>query len=427
MNYQQTLDYLYLKLPMFTKVGISAFNKNLNNTIAFCEVLENPQHKFKSIHIGGTNGKGSTSHMIAAILQTAGYKTGLYTSPHLKDFRERIKINGEMISEDDVVSFVEQYQEAIEEISPSFFEATVGMAFHYFAQNKVDIAVIEVGLGGRLDSTNIISPEVSVITNIGLDHVNILGNTLQQIAVEKAGIIKPNTPIVIGEYLPETQNIFLEKAEKEKAKIVFAEDIYKIDSKINRTSTTLGIKITDQNKDLDLELDLNGTYQLKNIKAVLEAVKILNDKGFFITDKHIKTALKQVKTLTGFMGRWQTLQVTPLVICDTGHNEYGIKEVIKNINLTPHKKLHIVFGMVKDKDITKVLELMPKNATYYFCAPEIPRAKEVEDLAREAEQTGLKGKAYASVKEALSKAVDTASSEDLIFVGGSTFVVAEVV
>jgi dihydrofolate synthase/folylpolyglutamate synthase len=427
MNYQQTLDYLYLKLPMFTKVGISAFNKNLNNTIAFCEVLENPQHKFKSIHIGGTNGKGSTSHMIAAILQTAGYKTGLYTSPHLKDFRERIKINGEMISEDDVVSFVEQYQEAIEEISPSFFEATVGMAFHYFAQNKVDIAVIEVGLGGRLDSTNIISPEVSVITNIGLDHVNILGNTLQQIAVEKAGIIKPNTPIVIGEYLPETQNIFLEKAEKEKAKIVFAEDIYKIDSKINRTSTTLGIKITDQNKDLDLELDLNGTYQLKNIKAVLEAVKILNDKGFFITDKHIKTALKQVKTLTGFMGRWQTLQVTPLVICDTGHNEDGIKEVIKNINLTPHKKLHIVFGMVKDKDITKVLELMPKNATYYFCAPEIPRAKEVEDLAREAEQTGLKGKAYASVKEALSKAVDAASSEDLIFVGGSTFVVAEVV
>jgi dihydrofolate synthase/folylpolyglutamate synthase len=427
MNYQQTLDYLYLKLPMFTKVGISAFNKNLNNTIAFCEVLENPQHKFKSIHIGGTNGKGSTSHMIAAILQTAGYKTGLYTSPHLKDFRERIKINGEMISEDDVVSFVEQYQEAIEEISPSFFEATVGMAFHYFAQNKVDIAVIEVGLGGRLDSTNIISPEVSVITNIGLDHVNILGNTLQEIAVEKAGLIKPNTPIVIGEYLPETQNVFLEKAKKEKAKIVFAEDIYKIDSKINRTSTTLGIKITDQNKDLDLELDLNGTYQLKNIKAVLEAVKILNDKGFFITDKHIKTALKQVKTLTGFMGRWQTLQVTPLVICDTGHNEDGIKEVIKNINLTPHTKLHIVFGMVKDKDITKVLELMPKNATYYFCAPEIPRAKEVEDLAREAEQTGLKGKAYASVKEALSKAVDAASSDDLIFVGGSTFVVAEVV
>lgn len=427
MNYQQTLDYLYLKLPMFTKVGISAFNKNLNKTIAFCEVLDNPQHQFKSIHIGGTNGKGSTSHMVAAILQTAGYKTGLYTSPHLKDFRERIKIDGIMISEEDVISFVEQYSEDLEKISPSFFEATVGMAFHHFAQNKVDIAVIEVGLGGRLDSTNIISPEISVITNIGLDHVDILGHSLQEIAIEKAGIIKENTPIVIGEYLPETKALFIDKANKENAEIVFAEDTYTINSTLKTTSTLLEVNISDKNRDINLELDLNGTYQLKNIKTVLTAINKLNAKGFIISDDHLKTALKQVKSLTGFMGRWQTLQENPLIICDTGHNEDGIKEVIKNINLTPYDALHIVFGMVKDKDITKVLELMPKNATYYFCAPNIPRAKEAEQLAKEATQAGLIGEVYSSIKEGLSKAVEAASPKDLIFVGGSTFVVAEVV
>lgn len=411
---------------MFTKIGASAIKKDLTNTISFCKVLDNPQSKFKSVHVGGTNGKGSTSHMLAAILQTAGYKTGLYTSPHLKDFRERIRVNGEMVSEDFVVNFVKENQQHIESIDPSFFEVTVAMAFDYFAKEKVDIAIIEVGLGGRLDSTNIITPELAIITNIGFDHMQILGDTLEQIAFEKAGIIKKKTPVVIGEYLPETLPVFKEKADQENSPIYFAQNIFKSEFIENKGSVNL-IKVWKENEFIELELDLTGLYQLKNIKTILTSIDELRKKGFNISLDHVKGALKNVKNLTGLMGRWQIIQKSPLVICDTGHNEDGIKEVLKNIALTPHKLLHIVLGMVKDKDISKVLSLLPKDATYYFCAPDFERAKSPSELASEAATFGLLGNAYKSIKEALEDAKNAAEKDDLVFVGGSTFVVAEIV
>ncbi len=411
---------------MFTKIGASAIKKDITNTAKFCTILGNPHQKFKSIHVGGTNGKGSTSHMLAAILQTAGYKTGLYTSPHLKDFRERIKVNGEMISEEEVTDFVANQEKSIETISPSFFEVTVAMAFNHFANEEVDIAVIEVGLGGRLDSTNIISPELSVITNIGFDHMQILGDTLDRIAFEKAGIIKKETPVVIGEYLPETLPVFKEKAEQEHSPIYFAQDIFKTEF-IEGHSSTILVKVDKGNESDNLELDLTGLYQLKNIKTVLAAVDELRKKGFIISESHIKTALKNVKGLTGLMGRWQTLQKKPLVICDTGHNEDGIKEVLKNIAITPYKQLHMVLGMVKDKDISKVLQLLPKQAIYYFCAPDFERAKNPAELAAEAAVYGLEGNYYDSIQKALETAKNNATADDLVFVGGSTFVVAEVV
>jgi dihydrofolate synthase / folylpolyglutamate synthase len=426
MNYQQTLEYLYAKLPMFTRVGAIAYKKDIDNTVIFCKHLAHPERKFKSIHVGGTNGKGSTSHMLAAILQTAGYKTGLYTSPHLKDFRERIRINGEMISEDEVVDFVTENQTIIEDISPSFFEATVALAFDYFAKQKVDIAIIEVGLGGRLDSTNIISPEVSVITNISFDHQNILGNTLAEIAAEKAGIIKNNTPIIIGQYQAEVADIFIAKAEEKIASISFASEEWNIgDSKI--INQERNVELINEDQKINLTLDLTGAYQLKNIKTVLEAVKKIRLKGFNISNEHISLALNQVKKLTGLMGRWQILQENPLIICDTGHNEDGITEVIKNIVATPHQNLLIVIGMVKDKDIQKILTLLPKNAKYFFCAPDMPRAKSADELMLEAQSFGLIGEAYPSVKSALIAAKFEATKNDLIFIGGSTFVVSEVV
>jgi len=411
---------------MFTKIGASAIKKDITNTAKFCTILGNPHQKFKSIHVGGTNGKGSTSHMLAAILQTAGYKTGLYTSPHLKDFRERIKVNGEMISEEEVTDFVANQEKSIETISPSFFEVTVAMAFNHFANEEVDIAVIEVGLGGRLDSTNIISPELSVITNIGFDHMEILGNTLDKIAFEKAGIIKEHTPVIIGEYLPQTIDIFKTKALRENSLITFAQDVFQSEFIESHTSTNL-VKVQKGKESTLFELDLTGLYQLKNIKTVLASVDELRKKGFIISDDHVKNALKNVKGLTGLMGRWQILQNNPLVICDTGHNEDGIKEVLKNIAITPHRQLHIVIGMVKDKDISKVLALLPKDAVYYFCAPNFERAKPASQLASEAINFGLKGEYYSSIKEALETAKNNADDDDLVFVGGSTFVVAEVV
>lgn len=411
---------------MFTKIGASAIKKDITNTAAFCRALDNPHLKFKSIHVGGTNGKGSTSHMIAAILQTAGYRTGLYTSPHLKDFRERIKVNGEMISEEAVIRFVDENKPYIETIEPSFFEVTVAMAFDHFAKEQVDIAVIEVGLGGRLDSTNIILPELSVITNIGFDHMQILGDTLDKIAFEKAGIIKKGTPVVIGEYLPETLPVFKEKAEQEHSPIYFAQDIFKTEF-IEGHSSTISVKVDKGTESDNLELDLTGLYQLKNIKTVLASVDELRKKGFIISESHVKTALKDVKGLTGLMGRWQTLQKNPLVICDTGHNEDGIKEVLKNIAITPHKQLHMVLGMVKDKDISKVLQLLPKQAIYYFCAPDFERAKNPSELAAEAAIYGLEGNHYDSIQKALETAKNNAKPDDLVFVGGSTFVVAEIV
>ncbi len=433
MDYAQTLDYLYSQLPMFTRDGIAAFKNDLNNTIELCKRLGDPQNKFKSIHIGGTNGKGSTSHMLAAILQTAGYKTGLYTSPHLRDFRERIRINGEMISEEHVIEFVEHHQSDFEDIKPSFFEMTVGMAFNAFANEKVDIAVVEVGLGGRLDSTNVITPLLSVITNIGWDHVNLLGNTLLLIAGEKAGIIKPNIPVVIGEYQSEIADVFINKAQSQNAPISFASEkwrILKLEAGKRKSEEYLDFSIQKNDSELptlDLHLDLPGTYQLKNVKAVLSAVDELRPQGFIITDEHIETSLSQVKKLTGLHGRWEILSHDPLTICDTGHNPEGITEVLKNIEATPYERLHFVMGVVNDKDISKMLTMLPKHATYYFCKPDIPRGLDAEKLKEKAETFGLHGQTYISVKAAFNAAQNKADKDDLVFVGGSTFVVAEVV
>ena len=429
-TYKETLDYLYARLPMFTRIGAAALKADLTNTIRLCALIDNPQNKFKSIHIAGTNGKGSTSHMLAAILQTAGYKTGLYTSPHLKDFRERIRVNGRMMPEDSVVDFVNSQYSNIEEIDPSFFEVTVAMAFQYFAQQEVDIAVVEVGLGGRLDSTNIITPLVSVITNIGFDHVNILGDTLTKIASEKAGIIKPGIPAIVGEKHPETTPIFLAKAEETRSEIVFACDewnVTKTDLQDSVEYLKLQVMRTPTQHTTELELDLTGSYQLKNLATVLSSVIELKKSGFLISDDDVKSALKQVKELTGLQGRWQILKQKPLVICDTGHNEDGIREVLKNINAQPYNKLHMIIGMVSDKDISKILELLPKKATYYFCSPDIPRAKPAKELKEEASFFDLTGSSYESVSLALEAAEQNASEDDLIFVGGSTFVVAEVV
>ncbi|MBB6109939.1 dihydrofolate synthase / folylpolyglutamate synthase [Mucilaginibacter lappiensis] len=435
MNYQETIQYLYTQLPMFTRDGASAFKKDLTNTIELCKRLGNPQHEFKSVHIAGTNGKGSTSHMLAAILQIAGYKTGLYTSPHLKDFRERIRVNGQMISEQTVIDFVAAHCADFEEIAPSFFEMTVALAFDVFAKEKVDLAMIEVGLGGRLDSTNIITPLLSVITNIGWDHMNMLGDTLQLIAGEKAGIIKPGIPVVISETQPETAQIFIDKAKQEGSPITFASEVWTIEEKSkvkNQKSKLLEIEVKNSilhthHSPLTITLDLTGTYQLKNIKGVLSAVEELRKQGFIITDEHIITALKQVKTLTGLHGRWEVLNIQPLTICDTGHNPDGIQEVVKNIVAVNYQQLHFVIGMVNDKDITKVLALLPTKAIYYFCKPDIPRGLEAESMQQQANIFGLHGNTYPSVKVALMAAQANATDNDLVFVGGSTFVVAEVV
>jgi dihydrofolate synthase/folylpolyglutamate synthase len=435
MNYADTLNYLYSQLPMFTRDGPSAFKKDLTNTIELCRRLGDPQQQFKSVHIGGTNGKGSTSHMLAAVLQIAGYKTGLYTSPHLRDFRERIRINGEMISEQHVIDFVEQHRADFEDIKPSFFEMTVAMAFDAFARTKVDIAIIEVGLGGRLDSTNIITPLLSVITNIGWDHVNMLGDTLQLIAGEKAGIIKNDIPVIIGEYQPEVAEVFIAKAKSEHVLISFASEEWEIlksevgslKSEVINEYLDFKIKKNSRLKTLDLRLDLPGTYQLKNVKAVLSAIEGLRSQGFIITDEHIHAALSQVKKLTGLHGRWEVLNYHPLTICDTGHNPEGITEVLKNIQHVSYQHLHFVIGVVNDKDISKILAMLPKNATYYFCKPGIPRGLEAESLKQEAGGFGLHGDTYPSVKSALQTARKNAGDNDLVFIGGSTFVVAEIV
>jgi dihydrofolate synthase/folylpolyglutamate synthase len=436
MTYQQTIDYLYAQLPLFTRVGISAFKADLNNTIELCNVLDNPQHKFRTIHIAGTNGKGSTSHMLAAVLQTAGYKTGLYTSPHLKDFRERIRINGEMISEQSVIDFVAAHQQDFEDIQPSFFEMTVGLAFDRFAKEQVDIAVIETGLGGRLDSTNIITPLLSIITNIGWDHMNILGDTLPLIAAEKAGIIKPGIPVIIGEKQDEVADVFICKAEEEQAPLSFASELF--NSKVKRQKAKsydelLEVEVTynpspaTRHSSLTIQLDLTGSYQLKNVKTVLAAVDELRLQGFTITNEHIKTALSQVKTLTGLHGRWETISTNPLTICDTGHNPDGIQEVLKNITGIKYGQLHFVMGIVNDKDSSKVLAMLPKDAVYYFCKPDIPRGLDAVILKEKAAGFDLQGQTYISVKSALAVAQNAAGADDLVFVGGSTFVVAEVI
>jgi len=413
---------------MFTRIGEAALKKDLHNTIALCAQLGDPQDHFKTIHVGGTNGKGSTSHMLSAILQEAGYKTGLYTSPHLKDFRERIKINGAMVSESFVTDFVESQNKFITELQPSFFEVTVGLAFSYFASEKVDVAIIEVGLGGRLDSTNIVHPDLSVITNISLDHTNILGNTIAEIAYEKAGIIKSGIPAVIGERVENSADVFINKATEVGAELHFASDeIRLVDS--NKTGEMLQLTLTDRhNNELykNLELDLTGTYQLKNVRTVIAAVIVLRKIGYHISDKHVYAALKKVKTLTGLQGRWQQLGTNPTVICDTGHNVAGIQEILQNINQTQHQQLHMVIGFVKDKDISSILAMLPKDAIYYFTEPQLERALPAAELAERSAEFGLQGQTIINILDALETARRGAAQSDLIFVGGSTFVVAEV-
>jgi dihydrofolate synthase/folylpolyglutamate synthase len=427
MNYQQTLDFLFTRLPMFSRIGASAIKKDLTNTVAICEALGNPYRQFKSVHIAGTNGKGSTSHMLAAILQTAGYKTGLYTSPHLHDFRERIRINGAKIPEQYVIDFTERVLPLIDKIEPSFFEITVAMAFSYFAEEKVDIAVIEVGLGGRLDSTNVITPELSVITNIGYDHMNLLGNTLPEIAGEKAGIIKNNIPVVIGETHPETKPVFDAKAKEKAAKIIYASKDYYI-SEWSYEKTHLDIHVA-KHGSIETEryqLDLPGYYQTKNLLTVLESVKQLQQLGWNISRQHVGTALSQTKKLTGLHGRWELIHQHPDIILDVAHNEDGMRQVMAQLEIASYHHLHIVLGMVKDKEISKVLQLLPNKASYYFTRAQIPRALPENTLAEMAAGFGLKGSTYPNVKAAIHAARSHANDDDLILVCGSVFLVGEV-
>lgn len=409
MNYQETINWMFNQLPMYQLQGASAYKKDLTNTHLLLAHLENPQEKLKCIHVAGTNGKGSTSHMLTSILQEAGYKVGLYTSPHLKDFRERIKINGPEVSEDIskefVTNFINENKSFFESNDMSFFEMTVGLAFDYFAKEKVDIAVIEVGMGGRLDATNIITPLVSVITNIGLDHTQFLGNTLEAIAFEKAGIIKPKIPVIIGEYTPETKPVFLAKAKECNSEIYFAADL------VSET----------------YPCDLIGDYQVHNKKTVLQTISVLNSQNEFkITPENIKSGLLNVVKNTGLQGRWQQLNAFPKVICDTAHNKNGLEIVLKQIQKEDFDTLHIVLGVVNDKDLDEILPLFPKKAIYYFCKPNIPRGLDVIILKQKAASFELKGEVYNSVSEAYKRAIKNAAKSDFIYIGGSTFVVAEI-
>lgn len=421
MTYSETINYLYSQLPVFQHVGKSAYKEGLDNTLALDAYFDHPHTKFRSIHVGGTNGKGSTSHLLAAILQSAGYNLGLYTSPHLLDFRERIRVNGEMIDEQFVVDFVANHKENFESIHPSFFELTTLMAFTYFEKKNVDFALIEVGLGGRLDSTNIISPVLSVITNISLDHMQFLGDTPEKIAFEKAGIIKPNTPVVIGEAEGGVKNVFLEKAKKENAPIFFADQISPIDS----FEKSDGKYIFQTDTYPDLVGELGGDAQLKNANTVLTAVQKLQEMGVFIDARSVYAGFAAVTKLTGLMGRWQVLGQNPTVVCDTGHNVGGIRYVVEQLQHENYQTLRIVFGMVSDKDITSVLAMLPQKGVYYFSKAHIPRALDEIELKRQAEAFGLKGDAFAGIEDALSAALHDATAEDFVFIGGSNFVVAE--
>ena len=420
MNYVETVEFLYKSLPMFQRVGATAFKKDLTNTLALCQVLNNPNHQFKSVHVAGTNGKGSTSHMLAAILQSAGYRTGLYTSPHLKEFTERIKINGCEVSQEFVVDFVERIKPHINQIQPSFFEITVAMAFDYFANQHVDVAIIETGLGGRLDSTNVVTPVLSIITNISWDHMDLLGNTLPAIASEKAGIIKPHVPVVISETQSEVKSVFTTKATETKSKIIFADQRYQV----SKQSNTYLVSKSDS--QFEIECDLRGSYQAKNIAGVLAAVDELQLLGFHIPVSSLTAGLKNVTALTGLKGRWQKINDKPLTICDTGHNEAGIKEILNQLHNLKYNTLHWVLGMVKDKDVSKILKLLPPSAHYYFCEAKIPRAMQAASLSEYARAAGLNGVVVADVNEAIQTATRNAKPDDLILIGGSTFVVAEI-
>jgi len=427
-NYQDTLSYLFTQLPVFQRDGASAYKPTIANTIALCEVLGNPQEKFKSIHVAGTNGKGSSSHQLAAIFQAAGYKTGLYTSPHLKDFRERIRVNGECIPEQNVIDFAAKHEVLFEKIKPSFFEMTVAMAFEYFAHQQVEIAIIEVGMGGRLDSTNIIRPELCLITNISFDHQAYLGHTLEAIAGEKAGIIKKEVPVVIASTQTATQAVFKEKAATQNAPIYFADQLYHLQRTANSNQQFLEIEYTDALGTVQkLQSDLTGIYQLKNITGVLCAIDLIKEKFPKINNEIIASALSKVKSLTGLKGRWEVLSENPLCIADTGHNEDGIQQILTQLTFCEYEQLHWVMGMVNDKDLNAVLALLPKNATYYFCKPNIPRGLDEQILQNTAQTFNLHGAYYASVSEALLAAKNNAKNTDLVLIAGSTFIVAEII
>ena len=405
MTYTETLHWMFDQLPMYQRQGQVAFKKDLTNTLALMKQLKNPQHNFKSIHVGGTNGKGSVSHMLASVLQTAGYKVGLYTSPHLKDFRERIRINGVTIPKTDVIDFIDAHKDFLETQKLSFFEMTVGMAFQYFAKEEVDIAIIEVGLGGRLDSTNIITPILSVITNIGLDHTAILGNTLEKIAGEKAGIIKKKVPVVIGETTADTKRVFKSKAKKETSPLYFAEDM----------------------DDTLLKTDLGGHYQKSNLKTCVKSLEVLQTLGNWkITKTAIKKGLAEVKARTQLRGRWEVLEYKPKTIADTAHNKEGLALVMKQVQEEKYEELHMVLGFVNDKDLDSILPLFPKSAKYYFSKPNVPRGMEATDLYYKAKDYSLYGKAFTTVENALKAAQCEAKQNDLIYIGGSTFTVAEI-
>lgn len=424
MNYQETLDYLFNVTPLFQNIGKDAYKEGLDNTIILDNHFNNPHKKFRTIHIAGTNGKGSCSHTIAAILQSAGYKTGLYTSPHLIDFSERIKVNGEPVEKEFVIDFVKQNKDFFEPLHPSFFELTTAMAFLYFAEKKVDVAVIEVGLGGRLDCTNIITPDLSIITNISFDHTQFLGNTLKDIAKEKAGIIKEKKPVIIGEYTPETKTVFEDKAKSTNSDIIFAEDNKLING---YKQTENGLLLYKSDKIKDLYGELNGLYQVKNTNTILNAVYKLIELGYNIDETNIKNGFRNVCHLTGLMGRWQKLEENPTIICDTGHNIGGMKYIVEQLSRMKYDKLHIIIGMVNDKDISGVISLLPKNAKYYFTQASVKRALPAEKVKEIANNYGLKGEAYSSVEKALTIAKNNAKENDLIFIGGSTFIVADLI
>jgi dihydrofolate synthase/folylpolyglutamate synthase len=405
MNYNDTVHWMFQQLPMYQNKGKSAFKKDLSNTLRLSAHLKRPEQKFKSIHVGGTNGKGSTSHMLASIFQEAGYKVGLYTSPHLKDFRERIRINGKVVSKQFVIGFIKRNKAFLESNNLSFFEMTVGMAFDYFSKHKVDIAVIEVGLGGRLDSTNIITPELSIITNIGFDHMQFLGDTLEKIAGEKAGIIKENIPVVIGQTQKETEDVFKNKAAITNSDIYFADQIV---------------------KDI-YDSDLKGSYQTHNIKTVIQSIEVLKKLGYKILNSDLKKGLLNVYKNTGLQGRWQILQQNPRVICDTAHNKEGLGYTMNQLAAENYRDLHIVFGVVSDKDLTRIIPILPKKATYYFCKPNVQRGLDAKVLKAVFVKNGLMGNAYPNVKDAFKQAKKAAAKDDLIYVGGSTFVVAEII
>lgn len=431
MTYKQTLEYFYSQLPMFHRIGAAAYKANLDNTIAICKMLRNPERNFRSIHVAGTNGKGSTSHMLASILMESGQKTGLFTSPHLKDFRERVTVNGRKIPKKEVVKFAEKYTKDFSMIKPSFFEMTFGLAAWWFAKEKVDIAIIETGMGGRLDSTNVIIPELSIITNIGFDHMQFLGNTLEAIAAEKAGIIKEHIPFVIGESQPETLPIFKDFAHKMNSKLYLADENYSSD-KIYLTRHRVPLLKSDVIKRGELSIKnltspLAAEYQLKNIITVIQSVDVLRQLNFEIDNNELKAGIRNVIKNTGLKGRWQTLSTKPLTIADIGHNADGIREVVKQLKTIHYDNLHFVLGVVNDKDVETMLKLLPQDACYYFSKADIPRGLDAEILAKQARSLGLNGNSYPSVKLAFEAARVAAAANDLVFIGGSAFVVAEVV